>query len=126
MHRHVDGLQLDLGVWFTGQNGVRTHQARRSEGKTPLQTLSAGLVGVDHRNSDTTFTGQLDTNQVVSCPVHEKPGVLKGRWSVNPNRDCLAFEKVHFIVRLRRGNGYAVPFVQDIAVFVDLYLQLAL
>ena len=40
-------LQFDLDEWLKEYNNVRTHQDKRCEGKTPMQTFIDGLQLVD-------------------------------------------------------------------------------
>jgi hypothetical protein len=64
LYRDLDELQRDLDDWFKEYNNERTHQGKRCEGKTPMQTFLDGLRLVDQKNLDTNFTRQFDTCQV--------------------------------------------------------------
>jgi transposase InsO family protein len=43
IYHSLEELQLDLDVWLRVYNEERSHQGKRCDGKTPMQTLSEGL-----------------------------------------------------------------------------------
>ena len=64
IYQELEELQYDLDEWLEVYNNERTHQGKRCEGKTPMQTFLDGLQLVDQKNLDTKFERQLDTCQV--------------------------------------------------------------
>jgi len=64
IYQELEDLQHDLDEWFEMYNNERTHQGKRCEGKTPMQTFLDGLQLVDQKNLDTKTERQLDTCQV--------------------------------------------------------------
>ena len=64
IYQDLEELQYDLDEWLEVYNNERTHQGKRCEGKTPMQTFLDGLQLVDQKNLDTKFERQLDTCQV--------------------------------------------------------------
>ena len=54
----------ELNISEQNNNNEPTHQGKRCEGKTPIQTFLDGLQLVDQKNLDTKFERQLDTCQV--------------------------------------------------------------
>ena len=43
VYKGIDDLQMDLDEWVDNYNNNRTHQGRICKGRTPMQTLKAGL-----------------------------------------------------------------------------------
>ena len=64
LYRELDELQKDLGGWFEEYNTKRTHQGKRCEGKTQMQTFLDGLELVNQKNLDANFTRQSVTCQL--------------------------------------------------------------
>ena len=64
LYQSLEELQSDLDDWFEEYNNERTHQGKRCEGRTPMQTFLDGLELVEQKNLDTNFTRQFDTCQV--------------------------------------------------------------
>jgi transposase InsO family protein len=44
LYKTLEELQLDLDEWLVQYNHHRTHQGKRCQGRTPMQTFLAGLV----------------------------------------------------------------------------------
>ena len=55
LYQGLEQLQHDLDDWFDEYNNKRTHQGKRCEGKTPMQTFLDGLELVEQKNLDTNF-----------------------------------------------------------------------
>jgi transposase len=55
LYQSLEELQRDLDDWFDEYNNKRTHQGKRCEGKTPMQTFLDGLELVEQKNLDTNF-----------------------------------------------------------------------
>jgi transposase InsO family protein len=60
----VEELQKDLDEWLAHYNNQRTHQGKRCQGRTPMETFMASLELARLKNLDKEFHGVSDTCQV--------------------------------------------------------------
>jgi transposase InsO family protein len=64
IYREVEELQKDLDQWIGNYNNTRTHQGKRCQGKTPMETFIAGMGLARQKNLDKEFSGVSDTCQL--------------------------------------------------------------
>jgi transposase InsO family protein len=64
IYASVDELQKDLDEWLERYNNQRTHQGKRCQGRTPMDTFTAGLDLARQKNLDKEFNGVSDTCQL--------------------------------------------------------------
>lgn len=60
----VEELQKDLDEWLAYYNNQRTHQGKRCQGRTPMETFMASLELARQKNLDKESNGVSDTCQV--------------------------------------------------------------
>jgi transposase InsO family protein len=64
IYQSVEELQADLDAWLEHYNNDRTHQGKRCQGRTPMDTFRAGLDLARQKNLDKDFSGVSDACQV--------------------------------------------------------------
>ncbi len=64
IYQTVEELQKDLDDWLEHYNNNRTHQGKRCQGRTPMETFKAGLDLARQKNLDKEFNGVSDACQV--------------------------------------------------------------
>jgi len=64
IYRDVEDLQKDLDEWLATYNNKRTHQGKRCQGQTPIETFIAGMELARQKNLDKKFNGVSDTCQL--------------------------------------------------------------
>jgi transposase InsO family protein len=64
IYQTVEELQKDLDEWLDHYNNDRTHQGKRCQGRTPMETFKAGLDLARQKNLDNGFNGVSDACQV--------------------------------------------------------------
>lgn len=64
IYQTVEELQKDLDEWLEHYNNNRTHQGKRCQGRTPMETFTAGLDLARQKNLDKEFNGVSDACQV--------------------------------------------------------------
>ncbi len=64
IYQTVEELQKDLDEWLEHYNNNRTHQGKRCQGRTPMETFKAGLDLARQKNLDKEFNGVSDACQV--------------------------------------------------------------
>jgi len=52
IYQDLEELQRDLDEWLKYYNNSRTHQGKRCQGRTPMQTFIDGLELVRQKNLD--------------------------------------------------------------------------
>ena len=52
IYQDIDDLQKDLDEWIKYYNNSRTHQGKRCQGRTPMQTFMDSLELVKQKNLD--------------------------------------------------------------------------
>ena len=63
IYKEVEQLQNDLDVWIEFYNNTRTHQGKRCEGRTPMNTFIESMDLVERKIVDNNFDGVLNTCQ---------------------------------------------------------------
>ena len=64
IYYNLDELQKDLSDWMEHYNNSRTHQGKRCQGRTPMQTFIESLDLVEQKNLDNKNTQVFDTCQL--------------------------------------------------------------
>lgn len=64
IYSSVEELQKDLDEWLAHYNNHRTHQDKRCQGRTPMETFMASRELASHKNLDKEFNGVSDTCQI--------------------------------------------------------------
>ena len=64
IYYNLDELQKDLSKWMEHYNNSRTHQGKRCQGRTPMQTFIESLDLVKQKNLDNKNTQVFDTCQL--------------------------------------------------------------
>jgi predicted component of type VI protein secretion system len=64
IYQTVEELQKDLDDWLEHYNNNRTHQGKRCQGRTPMETFKGGLDLARQKNLDNGFNGVSDACQV--------------------------------------------------------------
>ena len=63
VYASVEELQKDLDEWLAHYNNQRTHQGKRCQGGTPMDTFMASLELARQKNLDKEFNGESDACQ---------------------------------------------------------------
>jgi len=64
IYRDLEDLQKDLDEWLKYYNNSRTHQGKRCQGRTPMQTFMDSLELAKQKNLDNGNDGVFDTCQL--------------------------------------------------------------
>ena len=64
IYYNLDELQKDLSDWMKHYNNSRTHQGKRCQGRTPMQTFIESLDLVEQKNLDNKNTQVFDACQL--------------------------------------------------------------
>ena len=64
IYASVGELQKDLDEWLAHYNNLRTHQGKRCQGRTPMETFITSLELARQENLDKEFDGLSDTCQL--------------------------------------------------------------
>ena len=64
IYRTIAELQEEFDVWLEHYNNQRTHQGKRCQGRTPMDTFMASLELARQKNLDKEFNGVSDTCQL--------------------------------------------------------------
>jgi transposase InsO family protein len=64
VYASVEELQKDLDEWLEHYNNQRTHQGKRCQGRTPMETFIASLELARQKNLDKEFNGVSDACQL--------------------------------------------------------------
>jgi transposase InsO family protein len=64
IYQSVEELQVDLDAWLEHYNNDRTHQGKRCQGRTPMDTFTASLDLARQKNLDKEFNGVSDACQL--------------------------------------------------------------
>lgn len=64
LYTNLEDIQIDLDEWIEVYNNDRTHQGKRCEGRTPIQTFKENKYLVNQKKIDNYYEREFDTCQV--------------------------------------------------------------